>query len=102
MRNEISIYGYSVSAYVEIFSISGTVPIGYMGCKARCLNDAGVLVAESSWAYNSSPLIGMGGNAPLTGTYNESYYSDGITRVWNGTGYWTYGGVPSPKMTCEG
>jgi hypothetical protein len=100
MRNKISTGVTYVSAYVEILCTTTLYcPAGYMGAKARLFSEGGALVIESSWYYNNEVCAGIGLNTITTGVHDESYYSDGITRAWNGTGYWTYGGVPSPSLT---
>jgi len=75
-----------------------TVPAGYIGVKARLYDDDGVLVNEASWFYNSTPASGVANFAHVNGEEGEWYYADGITRAWNGSSYWTYGGVPSPEL----
>lgn len=98
MRNYVGC-GESVLSNVEIHCLSGVAPAGYVGVQARLFTDDGVLVAYTNWHYNSSPVTSYSALTFLIfGVSGEAYYSDGITKAWNGTGYWTYGGVPTPCL----
>ena len=106
MRNKVGVgsgAGNIASSFVYIETLSGTAPTGYMGAQARVFAEDGGLKEWSNWSYNNSSAYSQSASSILyTLEVGNSYCSDGITRAWNGTGYWTYGGVPSPFITYYG
>lgn len=73
------------------------VPVGYIGCMARLYNSAGDLKKITDWDYNYEETNIWSASTDwiqISGTYQ----SDGLTRAWNGTGYYTYDSYPSPYL----
>lgn len=99
-RNQNSGSGDGNRAYssTRIWTTSD-VDGGYMGAKAR-IYGAGdnKLKAESDWIFNS------GKSSSLTATTSHwtlygTYYSQGLTKEWMGTDYWTHGTFKTPNFT---
>ncbi|MDA8067894.1 MAG: hypothetical protein M0T77_04685 [Actinomycetota bacterium] len=81
---------------------TGDVPDGYAGVLARAFYDNGSLCeAETSWQYISSP--GYGIESPIVAPGRQcgegnAYYSQALSRWFNGNGYDTYVDAPSPSV----
>lgn len=106
--------GYSYCAYSSIY-LSGSsgvfgssrvrsdnfknVPIGYMGVMADLTRESdGALIATSTWRYNTEPIASMGVTTDYV-TTKGTYYSQGLSRAYNGNGYDTYLLYRSPSQT---
>jgi hypothetical protein len=90
---------YGAWAYTEVCNQhSGNIPAGYMGAYARLYDEAGTLKAQRGWYYNDGPAWGI---SVVTLPYyvHGTYYSKGLTRAYNGSGYSTYATFRSPNQT---
>jgi hypothetical protein len=76
---------------------AATVPAGYMGVKARIYNDSGVLQASSDYYYNDKACAGIGTFADKS--KDGTFYSKGLTKIFNGNGYDEYNTFQSPFLT---
>lgn len=87
--------------YVGVTS-GKSVPIGYIGTKAKLYSTSGVLVASAGWSYNT--VACWGHSAPVYHKTSETpkytyYYSKGQIQLYNGSGYTTYNCYASPNMS---
>lgn len=79
-------------------SSTDTVPVGYMGVRARLYSESGALVSSTSFTYNTDET---GGELAASG-YNTTsgyYYSKGAVKLYNGTGYTSYDSYATPNFT---
>lgn len=79
----------------------GSVPGGYMGAYARVYTPSGHLCVSGGWTYNYAGAVGVGettsgGIQATCGAGN--YYSQGLTRAYNGNGYNTFTTFQSPQL----
>ncbi|WP_298335851.1 hypothetical protein [Ferrimicrobium sp.] len=74
-------------------------PSGYMGILARVFADDGDLCEESSWYYNDGSAAGIEDAVyrPAAVCGAGYYYSSGLSRAYNGDGYYTYSSSDSPN-----
>lgn len=107
--NGINYYNYSgihtdhannhkAHASTAAISTSGNVSAGWIGALPRRYSSGGsTLLCTGTWTYNSGTASGLA--ATGCSINNHSIYSsDGQTRAWNGTGYYTYGAFTSPNQ----
>lgn len=96
----VKVYGitYDISSYVglsngayyaqaQACSLQSSVPIGYMGCKARLYNSNGTLLVASGWVYNNSTFRSHFATANGTAKMAGPCYAYGSVRFYNGNGY---------------
>jgi hypothetical protein len=88
-----------VSAVVTAGPTSRSVPAGWVGVNSKIFTSTGALKCASGWVYNAAAL------AKNTGVYaycdkrlSGTFYADGETRAWTGSGYATYGANRSPNQ----
>ncbi|TCK92631.1 hypothetical protein EDC19_1782 [Natranaerovirga hydrolytica] len=110
-----SVYGYNYSNKSFISTSSSTYngwtwlgasnkmpPAGYMGAQTRIYNDANdALVASSTMTYSTQDAWSMGSDGCFRSVSFGSYYSKGLTRVYNGNGYESYNSFQSPTQTVK-
>lgn len=82
-----------IGAYPEV-----TRPAGWFGALARLYNDAGTLVKQNGYIYNDSACVAY---AVWSGNYTvrDNYYSYGVSKSWNGSGYVGHATYHSPMQT---
>ena len=74
----------------SIYRDGGNIGAGWMGALPRRFNGNGVLLCTGVWYYNGGPASSI----TVNGCYINSHAgfgSDGQTRAWHGSGYYTYG-----------
>lgn len=78
-----------------------SLPAGYAGAYSRLYASDGTLVdASSSWMYNPANSGGIGAEEAkyYPSSNNESFYSQGSTKAWNGSSYYTYSTYATPCL----
>ena len=86
--------------YTYIEATNKMAPAGYMGAQTRLYmssNDA--LLASSSMVYSGSTMWSFGSPSVFKSASSGSYYSKGLTKVYNGNGYSSYTSFKSPSQT---
>lgn len=79
-----------------------TVPGGQMGARGRAFRvSTGALACQSSVRYNSGPASSMTVTCSFSGVAGASYYSQGFSYAWNGSGYSVYGTYKSRYQTAN-
>jgi hypothetical protein len=79
---------------------STPVPTGEMGVFPRLFRSDGTLVAEASrWFYNLTPAVSLSTNVTRVNLSAGRYYSQGLTRGWNGSDYWTFASFQTPNVS---
>lgn len=84
--------GYQTTVWV---TSANSVPVGYMGVKARLYNSSGALKAYTDWDYN----IVQTNSFLQSGTYSTTsgfYYSCGHVKLYNGNGYTEFDSYATP------
>lgn len=81
---ETSSSGYQV-ATTYLTRSSGTFPSGWAGSQARMYYSTGSLYTSNSMTYNGGAASTW--NSSLGAGASGSFYSQGITHHWNGSGY---------------
>jgi hypothetical protein len=87
-KNQSLIYN-SLSTHVTASTTtanqgSGNVPGGYMGADARLFTSTGALKAESGYRFTSGAANST--TVPVQYTVHGTYYSYGVSAVYNGSG----------------
>lgn len=89
--------GAKAATYIGSYP-SETRPAGWYGALARLYNDAGTLVLQAGYQYND--IAGTGLQLwTAYWTVRDSYYSYGISKSWNGSGYVGHATWQSPMQT---
>lgn len=110
-----SVYGYDYSnkSYIStsdswyngwtyIEASNKMPPAGYMGAQTRIYNDFNnALVASSTMTYSSYDCWSIGSDSCLENENSGSYYSKGLTKVYNGNGYKSFTSFRSPSQTIN-
>lgn len=110
-----SVYGYdysnksymstsssSYSGWTWIGASNKMPPAGYIGAQTRIYNDANnALVAYSSMTYSSQDMWSFGSDGCFESATSGSYYSKGLSKVYNGNGYDSYNTFQSPSQTVK-
>lgn len=78
-----------------------TVPIGYMGTRARMYSENGALVQAADWKYNTMACSGFDTYVYVDVNPTAYYYSRGQVQFYNGSGYVTYTAKASPNMSLR-
>jgi hypothetical protein len=90
----------TVYAYTYAGPRDFTAPAGWIGLRARIMNTAGSVVAESSNVYTPQSLTaGSYWSAYLGRSLTGTWYSWGVTYAWNGSSYDAYLTFKSPYQT---
>lgn len=102
-------YTYTYYSYIQRWSpklsarvhaiANKTVPIGYIGTRARMYRADGGLEGAADWTYNDDPLVGQDTYIYVEVDPDEYYYSKGQVCFYNGNGYTTYTTNASPNMS---
>ena len=72
---------------------------GQVGVQPILVYDSGSVAKYGDWKYNTAGGTGYGSSTTLRGfTSSTAYYSHGLVKAWNGTGYWTFGTFRSPIL----
>lgn len=101
-RSYISTTTGSYNGYTYISCSNKQVPAGYMGAQSRIYNSSNdALVSYSSMAYSGSTLWSFGSDSVYNSITSGSYYSKGLTKVYNGDGYGSYSTFQSPSQTVN-
>lgn len=91
---------YSGWTYLE--ALNQMPPAGYMGAQTRIYNDSNdALVALSTMTYSSSDYWSIGSDSCFEYENSGSYYSKGLTKVFNGNGYRSVSSFRSPSQTIR-
>jgi hypothetical protein len=77
---------------------NSSIPTGWAGAQARLFDEHGTLLDISGWSYNTNSngveALAYVFDLPVGG----SYYSEGLTRAWHGSGYWTFSSFRTPNV----
>ena len=86
--------------YARVYTSSSvSVPIGYMGARARMYSQAGSLASASDWSYNSVKASAFEVSTAREVQTNVYFYSKGQVQFYNGNGYTTYESNSSPLIS---
>lgn len=102
-------YTYTYYSYIERWndellsarvhaSANTSVPIGYIGVRARMYNSNGALEKTGDWLYSDMVLVGLDTSVYVAVDPDVYYYSKGQVRFYTGNGYSTYSANASPNM----
>lgn len=86
------------SAISQANCTSGKVPPGYIGVCPRLYNGNDQLCQSVDWQYNSTTTKVKQVSTGEHTVGGQSYYSFGMTRAYNGSGYKTYYTYKSPSL----
>ncbi|AOY76164.1 hypothetical protein [Clostridium formicaceticum] len=101
-QSYIQLWGSKIVARSKVSLKSGSsLPVGYLGVLSRMYKDDGVLkTANAEWEYNSSPAFSY--DVPTTYISDSgTYYSYGLTRIFNGSGYTQHTTNRSPSLKLD-
>lgn len=76
--------------------VTGSVPEGYIGLKARVYSESGTLLKYTNWSYNDSTVSLIAYPIVYPGSREKNYYSQGQVKFYNGNGYNTYTCAKTP------
>lgn len=79
---------------------ASAAPVGYMGALARLYNEDDDLVRSTSWDY-SDEATHIWSAATTEFESDGYYYSYGLSKAYNGAGYFTYDSYPSPLLAQQ-
>lgn len=114
-RSGMNVYGHYYIAYnkIETGKQSGAkyaratttveaddnLPAGYMAAQAVVYRSDGTMLAVGDFHYNSNLIIEINAVKKYTGfSGTPIVYSQGVVKIWNGSGYWVYGTFRTPEI----
>lgn len=78
---------------------NSAIPSGYAGIYPRVFDQYNILQVQGTWSYSPNGVYGFGTSTTYSTTSRtNAYYSEGLTRAYNGSGYWTYSSFQSPNL----
>lgn len=101
-ENRAAIYTTTGTARAEtqVGTTYVTAQPGWLGARGRLFTSGGALSCESSTVYNSTSYAAgtRFGTQSCVRTYSGTWYSYGVTPLWNNSGYSPYYTLLSPNQ----